>query len=187
MTIKYNILILIGRAIFIIFITAILIGIIVLVLNGEKFEEWFPVVFFFPLFPFMMTSFLVSIYRETYYVTIDNGKLTLSRPVLGTKKIIEINSIKGFSTSEIKFGARMGKSLFRNDSLVIYSQEFGPIELIRFNYWSFDKIERKFRDLGLNYLGHEEYKTECSSENTPSDTKLLPTQDISHLPLIFYF
>jgi hypothetical protein len=138
---------------------AILIGIILLLLNGEKLEEWVPVVFFFLMFPFMITSFVVSIYRETYHVTIDNGKLTLRRPVLRTKKVIEINSIKGFSTSNIKFGARMGKSLFRSKSLVIYSQEFGPIELIRFNYWSFGKIESKLRELGLTYLGYEGYKT----------------------------
>ena len=159
MTIKYNILVFIGRVLFVTFIATILIALIVFIVKGEKFDDVVILILFFILFPIFILSFLKSIFMETYDLLIEEEKLILSRPLIGTKKTIDINAIKGFSTSEIKYGTRWGSSLFKNKSIVVYTNEFGPVELISYNYGAFDKIENKLRDLGLTYLGFEKHRT----------------------------
>lgn len=159
MTIKYNILILIGRLLFVTFIATILTALIVFLFKGEKFDDVLILVFFFIMFPIFILSLVKSIIIETYDLLIEEEKLILRRPLIGTKKTIDTKTIKGFSTSEIKFGTRWGSSLFKSKSVVIYTDNFEPFELIRYNYLAFDGIENKFRELGLTYLGHEDYRT----------------------------
>jgi hypothetical protein len=159
MTIKYNILVFIGRLLFVTFIATILTVLTVLIFKGEKFKDVFLLIFFVIMFPIFIVSFVKSIFIETYDLIFDEGKLILRRPLIGTEKIIDIGTIKGFSTSEIKFGARWRSNLFKSKSVILYTDKFGPVELARYNYWTFDKIENKVRELGLTYLGHEDYRT----------------------------
>lgn len=111
------------------------------------------------MFPIFIVSFVKSIFIETYDLIFDEGKLILRRPLIGTNKTIDFGTIRGFSTSEIKFGTRWGSNLFKSKSVIIYTDTSGPVELVRYNYWSFDKLESKFRELGFIYLGHEDYRT----------------------------
>ena len=162
MTIKYNILILIGRVLCVMLFATMLIVMMVSILSGRKFDQLFFVffVFFiFSVFSVFIFSFVHSILRETYSITIEGESLTLHRPVIATTRFVDLRKIKGFSKSEIKYGSEWGMSLFKSQSIIIYTNEFGPMELISYNYWEFGEIENKFQELGLTYLGQEEYKT----------------------------
>ena len=144
--------------------TTMLIVFIVLVFNGQlagrKFDDLFVVIFFFIMFPFFVISMATSILNQTYNLSIDDRHLTLCRPIIGTKRIVDISKIKGYSKSEIKFGlGNWGQSLFKSKSIVVYTSEFGPHELIRYNYWDFDKLEKKLQEIGIVFLGFEEYRT----------------------------
>jgi hypothetical protein len=112
---------------------------------------------------FVVSYFLISLTRstfnETYDLVIDKEQLVLIRPILGTTKIIDIKTVRGFSTSEIKYGSRWGKSLFEGKSIVLYTHDHSPIEFIQYNYRQFETIEEKFREMGLTYFGYEKYQT----------------------------
>ena len=72
---------------------------------------------------------------------------------------MDFDAIKGYSKSEVKFGAHWGQSLARSRSIILYSKDYEPFEFISFNYWAFGDLEDKFRELELPFLGFEEYKT----------------------------
>jgi hypothetical protein len=161
MTIKYNLLVFLGRVTFVISLIIVMGSLILLSWKGElklkKKTDVIPLAFGFTMFPIFIISVLKNVANDTYDLAIEDNKLILSRPLIGAKKIIDVDMIKGFSSSEVKFGSHWGISLFRSKSIIIYTAEFGPIELICFNYWEFDKIENKLRELGLTYLGWEGY------------------------------
>ena len=117
MSVNYNIFIFLGRVLFVLFLIASLVVLASLVFHGKITKEWFYVVFAFMSFPIFLTSFIRSIHRETFHLKIKNGSVLLIRPIIGSQRKIDFESVRGFSTSEIKFGIYWGISIFKSKSI----------------------------------------------------------------------
>jgi hypothetical protein len=157
---RYNILIFIGRLAIVSFFVFVYYKFFSLVaIDNQIKDSIFLLIFFFLVFTFLSFSLIYSIIKETYSITIDNKSISRYRPLIMTGNTIEIDNIRGFSISYIKFGNFWGLSLFTCSSLIIYPIGSNPIEIIGFNYWRFKQIKDKLIALNIHYLGHEDYKT----------------------------
>jgi hypothetical protein len=160
MRFRYNIIIFIGRLTFITFFIFVYYKLFTLIsADNGIMQSIFPLIFIFALFSYFSFSFFYSIIKETYDIEIDENFLCLTRPLIGKGKRIEIKKIKGYSNSKIKFGVYAGIRLFDNKSIILYPFDSKPIELIGFNYSKFNKLEDKLKDIGIEKLGYEDYKT----------------------------
>ena len=114
---------------------------------------------FFILMGFFSFSFIYSIIKETYNISISNNSFKLIRPFSLNEKTILKENIKGYSKSQIKYGIYIGNSLFNTNSIVVYFDNSKPFELVKYNYMNFKQIENQLKELNVPYLGFEEYQT----------------------------
>ena len=161
---RYNILILITRLLFLCVLLTSYLSIIYLILTDSRIEDNYKqaifIIFIFFIFIGYGVFFLIrSIIIETYSISLSQNEIKLIGLFGQKEKIFEKKEIKGFSKSNIDYGNLNAVEWFRIDSIVIYSQNSKPFEIIKFNYCGFSKIESCLKENNIPFLGTEKYQT----------------------------
>lgn len=161
---KYNLLILFGRLLFCFGWGFIIISVLILLIftnsrSSREGIEWIPVILAFVIGSFITIGFIRSILNETYSLDVGKDYLRIYRPIFDDGTIIQLSEIRGFSTCNVRYGIAWGSSVFMSKSIIVYTTEFAPMELISYNYFGFIKIEKKLKDLDIQYFGFERHKS----------------------------
>lgn len=171
MKFRYNILIFIGRLLLLSLLLIPLIALSIFIIQGRSPENLLTMIFIFVIICVVVISLIKATVAETYHIQVDSKQIVLIRPFFESQKPVNLNRAKGYSISKVKYGWYLGMTLQQSRSLIVYTAEYGPVELVSYNYRSFDELESAIRKSGLVHLGHEAYKATWSGRRYQFEEK----------------
>lgn len=162
---RFNYLILVLRVATILFFGALFLFFFIvtpLIFNldietGEK------VIRFFGSIVILCSSFLIiwnltkDIIKQRFNIKIENDNFYLLNVLTGEKKFISVNSIRGYSTTDILYDNNIIFKEGKVHCLIIYVENINPIEFPKFLFRNFNDFKHAFESVDISYLGHEEF------------------------------
>lgn len=162
MQFRYNYFVFILRVLLLAFNVFVIAFWIYLFIIGEltRVPEDVILSFFLALFiPFFSWRFFISIREETWDILLTETEMIATRPFRFGSRSYQLSQLKGYSRSHVNWGTDGVVEFFESPSIVLYFKEAAPLELIRYNYFSWKKLVQAIEDKEVDFLGEEPWDT----------------------------
>ena len=137
--------------IFIIFLSTIVVFMTLAISKNHNYGILFPLILVLAI---LLVFYIQLSNHFSFFIVNENG-IQIIQPLKLMKVDLKWNEIKGYSTSEFRYG----RDLYKSKSFVIYSKTKAPIEVIKLFNLKFDETLSSLKNYPIQKLGSEAYQT----------------------------